>query len=344
MAQSFPAWLASHAKGTTKRLTVALGSEARLRERIIAAVQGEEESELVTVWAEDEDTAVWDELNTHPMRQSQSKLVVVRNAHKIKDWTALDAWLNDMRTVRCVMESDQSEFSAPLNQKQTICARGHAGPVRTLTYKSGRVKRTCTVCDETAEILGKRGRMVLCGPPATDASRKATIQMLADQCGASRIKVEQLLDYTGWRVDPALEILEKLDLLGAPLQQDLVQLLGVSTEDTRFERHLRNGERAKAITVAHTVSEGEVPHVLERCDTWLAQVARVSRCVKAGQTTGEIANAVGIEWGHAIRLTEQAARFDVKAVNRATMALANAERDWFKGARIGVLEILAASW
>lgn len=340
--QSFPAWMASHAKGTTKRLTYALGAEAKLRERIIATVREEEEAELVTVWAEDNDPEVWAELNTHPMRQSKTKLVVVRNAHKVKNWAPLDAWLSDMRTVRCVMESEQSEFSLPLTRNN--CSRNHAGPVRSLTYKSGRVKKTCTVCDATEEILGKRGRMVLCDPPATDAARKATIQMLTDQCGSSRIKVEQLLQYTAWRVDPALEILEKLDLLGAPLQLDLVQLLGVPMEDTRYERHLRNGERAKAVTVAHLIGPDEIPRVLERCENWLSQIARVSRCVKAGQTTGEIANAVGIEWGLAIRLTEQASRFDVKSVNRATMALANAERDWFKGARTGVLEVLAASW
>lgn len=340
---TYPAWLASHAKGNDKRLTYALGSEAKLRERIIAAMRGSAD-ELVTVWAEDNGAEVWAELNTHPMRQSATKLVIVRNAHKVKDWSSLDAWLTDMRTVRCVMESEQSEFSLPLAPRQNNCFRSHAGPVRSHTYKSGRVKRTCTVCDATAEALGKRARMVLCEPPATDASRKATIQLLADQCGASRIKVEQLLQRTDWHVDPALEILEKLDLLNAPLDLELVGLLGVTVEDTRYERHLRNGERAKAVAVAHLVAESEVPNVLNRCENWLSQIARVSRCVKAGQTTAEIANAVGIEWGLAIRLSEQAARFDVKAVNRATMALANAERDWYKGARTGVLEVLAAQW
>lgn len=340
---SYPAWLQSHAKGNDKRLTFALGSEVKLRESVIAAMRGTDD-ETVTVWTEDNDTEVWAELNTHPMRQSQSKLVIVRNAHKIKDWTPLDTWLRDMRTVKCVMESELSEFSSPLARKLTTCPRGHAGPFRHQTFKSGRTKVTCPTCDETEEILGKRGRMVLCDPPATDAQKRAMVALVAENAGASRVKAEQLLQHTGWHVDPALEILEKLALLDAPLQMDLVQLLGITTEDTRYEQHLRNGERAKAVQTAHFVLDSEVPRVLNRCEEWLSLVARVSRAVKAGQTTAEIATATGIDWGYAIRLSEQAARFDVKAVNKATLALANAERDWYRGARVGVLEVMAAQW
>lgn len=193
-------------------------------------------------------------------------------------------------------------------------------------------------------MLSKRGRFVVCSAPSTETARKSVITMLAARYGASRVQLDQLLTFTGWRVDPALEILQKLELLQAPLTMDLARLLGVSMTDTRFETALKNGERSKAVSSAHLIHPNEVPSVFDRCEHWLAQIARVSRSIKAGQTTNEIANAIGTDWGLAIKLSEWAGRYDVSAVNRATFALANAERDWFKGAREGVLEVMAASW
>jgi hypothetical protein len=340
---SYPKWLESSAKGNDRRLTYAAGVEAKLREGVVRAIR-EEDAELVTVWAGTDDQEVWAELNTHPMRQSQTKIVTVRNAHRIKDWSLLDSWLRDMRTVKCVMESGVPEFSLPLARKQKFCPREHSGPVNVQSFKSGKVKRTCSVCDTAKDMLSKRGRLVVCQPPTTDAARKAFVTMLSQKHHASRVQVEQLLSHTGWRIDPALEVLQKLELLQAPLTMDLVQLLGVSVEDTRFEVALKSGDRGKAVSNAHLVHPSEVPNVLNRCEHWLSQIARVSRSLKAGQTTSEIANAIGADWGWAMKLSESAGRYDVAAVNRATMALANAERDWYRGARTGVLEVMGASW
>lgn len=340
---SFLSWQQAHLAGRDRRITYAMGEEGRLRDFIIQTLK-KDTLDKVTLWANKNDDEIWAELFTHPLRQSQTKLVTIRDAHKIKNWKPLDTWLREMRTVKTIMEADKPLFSVPMGRTQQYCVRGHQAAINIQTYRSGREKRTCSACDLAESILSKRGRLVLCAPPRTDASRRDAAQMIANLSGASTRQAEYLLEKTNWRVDAAIEVVDKLNLLSAPMTASIIEALGLTVDDTQYEHAMRDGNRKAAVTQASVVNEYEVARVLDRLELWLTQIARVSRLMHTGATTSDISIKLGADWGLTIKLCDWAAKYDTEQVNKATIALANAERDWYSGARTGVLEVLATQW
>lgn len=339
---SYVRWAEAHQAGRTRRITYTMGPEARLRDMVVQTLK-KETTDKITLWANNNDDDIWSELFTHPLRQSQIKLVTVRDAHKIKNWQPLDDWLREMRTVKTIMEADKPLFSVPMARGQKVCVRGHSSKVNIKTYSNGREKITCAECDSAETILSKRGRLILCAPPRTEATKRDAITLICNISTASRKQAENLLFITNWRLDAAIEIVHKLNLINAPMTEEIILALGVTVDETKYEQALREGNRAKAATLASTIPYSEIINVLDRMEDWLAKTVRVVRAQQAGATTSEIAIAINCDWGYTIKLCEWAIRLDISMLNRYTIALANAYRESAKQ-NLGVLEVLALQW
>jgi DNA polymerase III delta subunit len=318
---------------------------------IEAAVDALKPGESVCVWATGKnDGAVWDELNQFPAKNSK-RHVIVRDAHLLKNVTAIVGWWEGMRRVSATFVSDR-DFDGPVWYKAKRCPRGHLlehvqrpAPLR---YRN----ENCVTCRKArlAAFRNNKGRIVMCARPRTKLQRDQAVKVVAARAGCASGMASALLDECGWSLGMALQALKRLSYLGVPTKRPLNELvikqLAVSSSaGDDYVSALRRGDRAAAATLAVEIDPDDIPAVLVRCERWISQAQRGASAVRAGRTTSDLCNLLSVSWGEAETIKRNAGRWSAAGVSRATEALAEADRAWHRDyGRVGVLERLALSW
>jgi hypothetical protein len=360
--------------GKVRPLHYLWGDEYSLIEDAVRGLR--QGGELVTVTATKRNGGeVWTVLNQFPADE-RKRYVVVRDAHRMRDFTPLESWRKAMvRRVSACFVGDEHDFDQPLWRTAKWCPRGHRVEEAQLSRRSGREIRYCPECRAAREVFTRLGRVVRCGRPTTERARNETVAFLIRAFDAEAVArgkdalerlepvprgmVGALLEECGWSLGEALIAKDRLALLNVPYELPLtdtaIKQAVVSTAVGDYVAALRHGDRATAASVAHEVDPDEVPAVLRECERWLGQAQRAHSSVRAGLGTTDLIRLLGVGWGEAKRLERDAGKYSAASVSRATEALAAADRVWHQDCtaavcapyhwpRPGVLELLALNW
>ena len=320
---------------TEKRLTYVLGTQQTLRESVISRIISTTTNpDVITV---DGDTTFPGVFFIAPIRQNTTRVVVVRNAEKVADFSYLQAWFEKVKNVKVIYDSTETEFSS-LVELHGTCPRGHScgiGQTNLKTSKSGSSRRTCKLCDTVAKMITYRGRFVDCSIDGTGVDLLKAVSKLS-LSGAKAV-----MNYTG-SIDAALELVDKHELLSLTIDEKLFPMVSLGNSDISYVRELTIGDKFKAVQYAATVKDKRA--VFEYLAEWLVNLELVARHHINGKKRPEIATLTGLSWPQTSEYLKWVARYSQDKIDTASVLLANSLVDWRNGADTGLLQLLALNW
>lgn len=287
------------------RFFMACGSVTRLRDKLVATALERENIEVHEHW----DTDIWLDMFTVSDRQSRTKVIVVHNAHEIK-WANLPLWLDKCKDMRLVLESPSTALGERLSK-----------------------------------IVKTRGMIVDCEAPESEGKQGKMLDLLSSWFGFSTTKIKLLLHRIEWDLNAGLDLMTKVALLNLDLTSDVVQQLGYTVDNrAKFEYYLQRQKKADALFHSRKIDTAEIPAILQSLGDWIELVGRLSQVTSYYKAPREIATQIDSTAKFVQDNLVLAKKYNIPALNRASIALANADKDYSRGTRAGVLDVLTACW
>lgn len=288
------------------RFTLAYGTEGKLRSRLLAATQDGTDYEVHEIDGQDD---VWTELYTLPTRQSKTKQVILHNADLVDSWQPLKIWLDTCKPMRLVAETKDSSLAVKL-----------------------------------APVVKTRGLMVDCNSPEVSGRIKMA-KLIGDWFGISQSQCYSLMEKTEWQLSMGIGFLEKLALLQLSFNLSHLDFFGVpGLAEIKFVKALTAQKKGEALMVALSSQTMNVHAIIQSLEDNLSLLSRLKSALTGMKNISVLATETGMDRTTVKEWIPLARKYDFRSLIRASLALANADRDWAAGNRVGVLEILVNAW
>ncbi len=310
---TYQQWRAAADKGEVRRVTFVCGDVPVLVNEVVDTVTALVDAgvlDKVTVWAGETPAAeVWDIAAQYPLTPEAPRLVCVRDAHLLKDWSPLAGWVAGARFlpgVHLLFVSASAELPS---------VRGKPAP-------------------HIAALQGRRqAHLVRCAQlKAEDAIAWVRRRARVDQDVA-----HHLLRRVAGNLGAAAQVCAKVALFDGQPSRSTVDALCAEAGD-EFVEELLSGRKRQALRAVADAEPGAAIGLLVHRVDLLGALWRASR---AGQSAREIT-------GHppflVHRFLPHAKHYDPQRCVYARRVLAVVDGAYRNGARDGVLEALVALW
>lgn len=249
---------------------------------------------------------VWTELFRPAYRESKVKLTVLHESDKVESWVPLKQWLDKCKPHRLVMQTPNDKLALKL-----------------------------------ADQAKTRGMVVDCSyVPA-----KAVESWFKQEYGLTQVQTHSALTYCQNNVSAAAGLLNKHALFGLKFSKETANHFGLpEVVDKKFSEALLNNKKVDAFNLARQAHVESLPRILSYLENKLDELARLHSALTGMKTVSEVALEAGVSRSVVKSRSALAKKYDAKAIMRATLALANADRAWHQGYRTGVMEVLVSSW
>jgi hypothetical protein len=322
---TYAQWRVNADKGEVRRITYCCGDQLPLVEEVVDTVRA-----LLKVTAVDyvsltagtlPERDIWAACSQYPLEAGASRLVLVRDAQLIRNWDPLGEWLQGSRrlpTVYLLFVSADSDF--PYQDGPD----GKRGPLKA-----------------HAEWFRDRGHLIRCSYPSEEVL-VSWIQRRAPNLdvGAAR----RILLRSGGDLGVAANVCQKLALFSTPPALSAIDQLCQEMPSTSFVDALIGGEPAAALSVAPSLPPGDYGRVIGLLDSRLDLLTKLYAGVRAGHTLREIGSQPGVPVFLVRQLMGVSRDYPPTAVDRRRRLLAVVDDSIRSGAKVGVLEALAALW
>ncbi len=247
---------------------------------------------------------VWALAGTYPITPDAPRLVHVRNADKLRDWSPLADWFTFCRRVPTTHLLFESRLPDPPSTQD--------GPVAVLRDK-------------------RQGHLVRCSTP-NPADLIAWVRRRSQLDADMAVR---LLDRVNWNVSAGADACAKLALFPGSHGPKAIDAVAIS-EAGDFVDALLAGDKPAALA-AGPATTTTFTVLASRVDL----LAALWRAARAGKTLREIH---GVPPHLAARYLTLAGKYDPKRCAHARRVLAVTEDAYRGGARTGVTEALVALW
>lgn len=304
MFSSFTTGYAKLAANADPRVVVLYGDEAALKQKIEALIYSRK-YEFETYT----DGPVDIFCSVESLRQSRKRHITI-DASKVQGWDWLPASLNKVPSTRMLVHTDSHKVASLLQA----------------TTKS-------------------RGLVVHCTAPTGVAGRNKLVEVFKSWYGFSTSQILVFLNKYHWKLTPCIQAMDKLALLGIELTSTTAQLIDVCENPLdSFVWALQNQKRPLALKSLLKMSPDSYQDAVYTLSRWLDDVAQV----KLSRGFMKPVREVALELGKSPRVVEElfkhTGRYDLNAISRATLSLANADSALSKGCVDGVMELLVETW
>lgn len=320
------------ADGEVKRLTYVVGNEPVLAEMIVDMVRmrvdAKEENYVSLTAGEVPDREVWAALNQYALDPQARRLIVVRDAHKLRSVKKLEDWLTSrhMPNSYCVMVSTQDDWPHKVEIKDSKKVKTYFNP-------------------EVRDRIVRSGRFVDVAFPKSDESRaKAVVAILTAWGRIAPNTAVYLYNRTGGDMGACRDALMKAALFSGEVTERVVDFLTQPSAEEDYANNLLARRSGLAAMASQQVPDEQVQGMLGRLESDLVMLGRIHRAQKRSQMASQLANQLGVHRVRIDSLQEHAKHYDSDRVASCLQALAAADDAWRRGARDGVLEMLAATW
>lgn len=305
MSASFVAGAKKIFAAAEPRFVVLYGDEYELRTKLTESIYARN----YEVYAYESGSFRSIDAFTPALRQSKQKLIHITEATRVDSWDWLPPWFNKVKNARLLIETGDAVLAEKLGHKANT-----------------------------------RGLAIKCSAPTTVSSQDKLLKMIANWYPHfSTSQINLMLNKNDWKASECLQLMERLTLLNLPLNSDTMMMLGFNfNPDEEFIAALQENHTSRALTVASRVNNGS--KAVKALSAWLDSLARVKFASGFMKSSHELAREVGESRSAVELLQKQSRKFDLTKINRAALALANADRDYAKGYINGTLEMLVNSW
>lgn len=323
---TYTQWRTAFDRQGVKRVTWVCGTQRVLVEEVVEATRwavAPSDLDYVTFTAgQDRDRDIWASANQYPLSPTASRLVVVRDAEKVRSWAPLGAWLANSRhlpTVHLVFVSN--------DEKLRYGEKGEGDVNRPLL--------------PPAAWLKTRGYLVECGMPnEADAIRWA--QRQADVLPGD--VAAHLLTRVGGDLRAALTVCRQLRVFDGVPSTRVVDVLCGSRPQDAFAESLLWLRKPSALQAAETVPDKEMGGLVGLLDSRLDVMTALHRAVKSRASARDLAQVPGVPAFLARQYAGVAGEYDPARVAHRRKVLVLVDEALGLGARQEALEGLVALW
>lgn len=321
---SFRQWSSSKTK--LKRVTWVCGSERVLVEEIVDYVRGSLVSVALDYTSltagEDSEVDIWAAMNQFPFDPTANKLVLIRDAERIKRWGPLLSWLDDSRrmptTYLCFVSSEHGFYLPKKDHKAPSELPPHLEWFRD---KSG--------C-----------QLIKCAPlDVVDAA--AWLQTIAPM---SENVATHLFERVGGDLGAGRNVARKLSLFDGAPTTEIVDILVSESPTAGFVEDLLALKKPRALLALETMPETEYSRVVGFLDSKLDMAGKVHHQLMQRRTAREIATSGEVPAFLVSSLMRIAKFYDAHRRNHCRQVLAVVDAALRQGAREGVMEAAVALW
>lgn len=322
---TYSQWRRSADLQGASRATWVCGSERILVEEVVDVTRAQTHdgniSHATTFHAgSGPDRDIWDTANQHDLR-AHIKLVIVRDAEKIKRWEPLGEWLNTMRStpkVHLLFVSNDPDYFVVDKVKKSKTLQPYAELLRAKTRRVAQIVR-CSPLNEADAIAWARRRA-----PQLDEEM-----------------ARYLLTRTGGNLWVTGAVCGKLFLFPGLVGKNVInQLCGEAPSGT-FVEALLMMRKPEAFLALETLSESEYGMVLGLLDSRLDMLAMLNHAARSGYGNRDVQQLP-------VFLVQQfmpiAKHYDEARCLHIRRVLAVVDSAYRSGARGGLMEALVALW
>lgn len=315
---NFNQWKNYAAKKDVARVTYVCGEQATLIELVIDDIISLLEVPATDFISVDADNSVWELASQYPLDPDSNRLVIVRNAEKLTDWSGLEDWLISMRTNpknHLLFVSYESDAPATIRKGKKV------------TYA------------EHIELIRAKGKFIRCSTPNDD-----DLVSWAQSYGLSKNAAEALVSRTSGDVTEMLNVLKKVHVWdGSPSPKAIALLCDELALDS-FADYLIIRDKSSALLALQSMSEDDKLKALTWLDYRVSTMYEISACVRKRMYDGDIAAQTGIKIFLVKRLRPAVKDYDDRKLKLCRQLIAMADSALRDGVKVGVMEALITLW
>lgn len=319
-------------RGEKKRCWYVCGAERPLVEEIVAAIERlidpHDLDYAILSAGRTSDADVWAHANQYPLVPERHRLVIVRDAEKIRDWRQLGPWLDSRHIPQNHVLFVSNEEDVERDEDQAMVAE--------------HVKR-----------IAKTGRFVRCSPLTRGEWDWRTRSRTTDEAARyvesrhprfSTALAAHLLDRTASNLSAALNVARMTDYLEGEVTEMTIDALARESPARTFVQELSAMRKPRALEVLEEMDESDYGRAIGELDFRLDALSRIHREQKKHSSTQALAKQTGVENWLVREMKDHAKHYDATRVLRDVNALARADAQLHVGSATGVMEALVAKW
>lgn len=315
---NFNQWKGYAEKKDVSKITYLCGEQKALVEIVISDIVKILQVPATDFISAEPTPAIWELASQYPLDPEANRLIVVRDADKIHDWSGLDAWLANSRiNPRNYIVLVSSNTDAP-----TLFAKG-----KKVSYY------------EHIEIIRTKGKFIKCSTPNED-----DLIAWALSFGLSRVSAEFLVNRVSGNVETLLNVLRKVHVWDGSPSPKALSLLCDELAEESFADYLIARNKNSAYLALQTMSEEDKLKALNHLNHRLTYLYEIGSCVRRRMYDNDIAAATGIKIFLVKKLKGFTKDYDDKKIKYCRQLLAMTDSSLRSGAKVGVMESLVTLW
>lgn len=314
---SYGQWFKAFVSRGPARVTWVCGAERVLVDEVVASVTaalGANEAESWTA-GRDREKDIWASALAVPF--TETRLVQVRDAGRLKDWDKLHTWLEEkfvLRGVHLLFSAGEADFPKD---------------------KDGKLAEPCTwLRDSTV------GQVVRCTSLDPD---EAAVWARQQMPGLSAIQATRLLDRASGSLREVRTVLAKARLFGDQVPDWALDMLCAELPGDFADKLIR-GDRKGAMLAAETLGSEGLGWSLGVLASRLDALSALHRAARDNVSRRDVVSKMGVPAFVAQKYAGVAKDYGEQRVARCWGALAVVEDAYRSGSADGAAEVLVASW
>lgn len=315
---NFNQWKGYAAKGDVSKVTYICGEQTALVEVVVSDIINILQPPTTDFISVNASTTIWELASQYPLDPEANRVILVRNAEDILDWTGLYDWLANSR----------------INPKNYIVFVA-AQPEAPATYAKG--KKVAYL--DHIETIRTKGKFIKCSTPNDD-------DMIAwvETYGLTRVSAEYLINRLSGDVESILNVVRKVHIWnGSPSPKALALLCDELAMDSFADYLISRDRKAAYLSLAH-MSEEEKLKALMQLNYKLNCLSEISACVRRRMYDNDIAASTGIKIYLVKQLKGLVKDYDSNKIKYCRQLIAMTDSAYRQGARTGVWESLITLW
>lgn len=324
---TFSQWHTAFTRDGPRRVTWCVGSQRVLVEEVIDTTRTKLAvsplDSLTFTAGETPDREIWAAANQYPLVPGANRLILVRNAQKIKTWLPLDAWMSRTRELPnvyllLVSAAEKMEYEQDDDGKRRL--------------------------KPPASWVKTKGYLVECALP----NERDAVAWVCRQVPAMDEKTAgYLLTRVGGNLIMAANLCKKLALFtgnGASPNARVVDVLCSEMPSDSFAELLLLLKHREALHAIEHVPDAEIGRIIGLLDARLELLHSLHQAVLSGVTLRDLKSRTGIERFEAESYWGIARDYDHNHIVYRRKILSVIDDAYRIGVRGGLLEVLTSLW
>lgn len=315
---NFTQWKAHAKKGAVSKVTYICGDQPVLRELVLQDIKDILQVPITEYLSVEVTDSFWELASQYSLDANANRMIVVRAADKIEDWSGLETWLAFSR-------------SNPNNYLVFISTQADAPSV----YAKG--KRVQYV--EHIEVIRTKGKFIKCSQPNDE-----DLISWSQSYGLTDNVASYLVERTSGDTALMFNVLQKVHIWNGSPNIRVIDLLCNEQALDSFADYLILRQKPTAYLALQSMSQADKDKIISRLDYRLDMLMEIARLARKRMYAGDIAASTGIKVYLVKRFLPIAKDYDEQKIKYCRQILSLVDGALRDGAKTGVWETLITLW